>query len=458
MRKILVDLSSAQGASTNSGIGKYSYSLCRNLIKKIILNNWKPIVLLNDLYSGDALLIKESFTHMSPETTFIKMHLYDHAFYAHPDNLWSYYANIEIRNFINYIVAPDYQFIPSFLGRGWIESNTVYNENSFSKFATGVVVYDDYVNKYKAELNIPIRLSDLYVSQIRMLRSCTNIFSISDYTKNAFIHYPYFLNNEIITIYGGSDLEDVKKDLPKKLDYIPSNSFFLVVFSSFDYRKNLEVLIKSLSEIEIDYLSDTTIVITGNIENSKLEYYKNIIKSFNLNNNLFKFVGFISNDDLINLYKSTDLLIITSRDESLCLPLLAAFEFETPVIAPNNSVFPELLKDDIFLYEDDNSISLSNKIKLFLCDSEFKSNIRSKSMKLKSKYKWDNSSDKIINNIKKLFITHHKQLSPINNVDYHDLYTKICLNSQMTPSNLNFSNLSILLNKNLQSVRESLKI
>ncbi len=458
MKRILIDLSAAQGDSSNSGIGKYSYSLCLKLIKKIILNGWKPIVILNNLFSSDAKKIRRDLSNIYPELIFIDIYFFDVSYYAHTENLWRYYANIEIRNFINYIISPDYQFIPSFLGRGWIESNSFYNEISFTKFATGVVIYDDYVHKYQTELNIPERLINLYLSQIEMLRSCKNIFSISEFAKNSIMSRFDFSNDEIITIYGGSDLENTNRDLPQKPDYISSSRFFLVVLSSFDYRKNLEVLIRALSEIPIDYLSDTTILITGNINNSKLNYYKNIIKSFNLSDNLIKFVGFISNEDLINLYKLADLLIVTSRDESLCLPLLSAIEFDTPAIAPKNSVFLELLKDDIFLYEDDDPISLSDKIKLFLCDSKFKPKLRSEFKQLKSKFNWNNTTDIIIASIKKVFLFQEDQQMPISNLNYHDLHTSIFLNSQVKPSNFDHSLFSTLLDKNLQAIKESLKI
>ncbi len=112
--------------------------------------------------------------------------------------------------------------------------------------------------------------------------------------------------------------------------------------------KSQHVLIEAIAELpkDIQPMIEVSFFGTGELMEKNQLLAKTLIPKTTT-----RFHGFETNREII--YKSFDVLVVTSETEGLSLAILEAFASGTPVIASNVGGNPELVKDKVngFLYE-----------------------------------------------------------------------------------------------------------
>lgn len=127
----------------------------------------------------------------------------------------------------------------------------------------------------------------------------------------------------LIPNYIDCNLFELKKDRK-------DNKIILLNVSNFYKVKCLDILIKAVDIVihkkgyKNVYLN---IVGTGECKNEYIE----LVKELNLINNV-KFLGFIPNKELPNIYKESDILCVSSSFETFCIPIVEALSTGLPVI------------------------------------------------------------------------------------------------------------------------------
>jgi len=158
-------------------------------------------------------------------------------------------------------------------------------------------------------------------------------------------------------------------------------------------RKGVQHLLKAASQI-LKKVPDTVIVIVG-----KGEYRKHLVK---LSNDLgiedkVKFFGFLSDQELLEVYSMVDILVLPSAFEGLPTVILEAMASGKPVVATNVGGIPSVVKDGItgFLVEYGNIEQLAEAIKTILTDENLARNMGKKGREIASNYDWSIISKKV---------------------------------------------------------------
>lgn len=120
----------------------------------------------------------------------------------------------------------------------------------------------------------------------------------------------------------------------KRFSYKPNKSkdkFILINICNFFKVKSLDTLLKAL-RIVIDKYKikniELNIIGTGEYES----FYKGICKDLNLNNYV-SFKGFIDNNKLPNIISSSNVLCVSSKLETFCIPIVEAMSCGLPCIS-----------------------------------------------------------------------------------------------------------------------------
>jgi glycosyltransferase involved in cell wall biosynthesis len=93
-----------------------------------------------------------------------------------------------------------------------------------------------------------------------------------------------------------------------------------------------------------------------------LNHYQNIVDERNVKN--VKLLGYVSDIELINLYKKCNFVLVTaSYGEGFGLPIIEGYLFGKPVLASNVCAIPEVICSSEFLFEN-NSENIIEKIYL----------------------------------------------------------------------------------------------
>lgn len=142
-------------------------------------------------------------------------------------------------------------------------------------------------------------------------------------------------------------------------------------------RKNHIVLLRALAILRKENVNNFTLALTGIPED--LEYYRqiiNIIRKYELGNNV-KFLGRISQNQIIDLYSQASIVTLTSLEESFSLAVAEAMATGTPVVASPVGIVPEAIESgkNGFIINPVDPKDIAQKIRLLLEDDNLRRKI-----------------------------------------------------------------------------------
>lgn len=160
---------------------------------------------------------------------------------------------------------------------------------------------------------------------------------------------------DLIKIYGEKNLVTIrtgikqKKNLNerfgeyRKINNINKDTFLIVSIGRLeDKQKNISLAIKSMHElakIKINFIY----IIIGNGKDKN--YYQKLIKKLKLEN-FIKLVGRVSDEEKEEILKTANLLLITSKWETLGLTMVEAFNHDIPVLTTKTNGALDIIKDN----------------------------------------------------------------------------------------------------------------
>jgi len=163
--------------------------------------------------------------------------------------------------------------------------------------------------------------------------------------------------------------------------------------------KNHSALIKTLKKLKEEGI-EFDLVCTGN----KTEYFKKVqslVDELDLSKAVH-FLGIVSEEDLIGLYKNSSLVVIPTLYEAGSGPLYEAMRYGVPVICSNVTSLPETMGNSEFMFNPNNSEEILTRIKKGLYDEEFrKRNVQNSRDRMKVLEK-NNYAECFLNTYKKL--------------------------------------------------------
>ncbi len=119
---------------------------------------------------------------------------------------------------------------------------------------------------------------------------------------------------------------------------LKDKKYFLCV-SSLDIKKNFKGVIKAFNVLKSKGISNVSLVIAGSLNNS-------VFKQFDLPNfNDIIFTGYLTDSELVTLYKNSIAFVYPSFYEGFGLPPLEAMSLGVPVIVSNVASLPEVCAD-----------------------------------------------------------------------------------------------------------------
>jgi glycosyltransferase involved in cell wall biosynthesis len=158
------------------------------------------------------------------------------------------------------------------------------------------------------------------------------------------------------------------------------DKFLLFPAATWEHKNHLNLL-KALSILKKEDLN-IQLVCTGN----KTKFYISIeleIQKLGLEGRV-KFLGIVSEEDLIGLYKSTSLVVIPTKYEAGSGPLYEAMRYSVPVICSNVTSLPSTIVDEEFIFNPDDVTEIAEKIKGMLTEEDFRvRNIENSAQRLK---------------------------------------------------------------------------
>ncbi|MDY6965918.1 MAG: glycosyltransferase family 4 protein [Halobacteriota archaeon] len=200
---------------------------------------------------------------------------------------------------------------------------------------------------------------------------------------------------KISVIYDGANIKRFYKKMdPEKIkekyEIEPSDSIFLFV-GGMGEEKECKILSKAIQSVIKDF-PDTKFIFVGN--GCITNYLKRELWELGISD-ACRFLGYIPDEDLIDLYKASDVVCLPSRNEPYGIVVLQEWNSEKPIVMSYNGFdYAEHETDGLKAY--DNPDSLAQGIKKILSDSKAAKKIGEGGKTIEIDISWDGIADKML--------------------------------------------------------------
>jgi len=234
----------------------------------------------------------------------------------------------------------------------------------------------------------------------RILKKTDLIICNSENTKHD-LHKVYpFTKKKVEAIYLGiSEFFKHTSERDAQIKFDINKPYFLSV-NTIEPRKNIETLLKAFHLYKAETESDNKLVLVGGKGWKNEDIYK-AIENHNFKSDII-LTGFVTNEELIQLYSHCKSFIYPSQYEGFGLPVLEAAFCNAPVIVANNSSLKEIAPHNELVFDTMSADDLSTKMKL-IETKEFVQNQE----ELRTMYNWKAFTAKFSDNLISLSKTHN---------------------------------------------------
>jgi glycosyltransferase involved in cell wall biosynthesis len=151
---------------------------------------------------------------------------------------------------------------------------------------------------------------------------------------------------------------------------------FILFTGSGDPHKNIPRLLEAYAALPARMRDEHRLVIVGRIIHEHKGAIAKQLAKLALTQNV-ELHGGVSDEELVLLYQATDLFVFPSLYEGYGLPVAEARACGAPVVASSASAIPEVLADDVGLFDPTDTAAIARAIESGLTDQQFRERLLS---------------------------------------------------------------------------------
>lgn len=253
---------------------------------------------------------------------------------------------------------------------------------------------------------IPLRMPELFTKKhLQRFKIFTAIckhqadsyIAVSEATKADILDYMKIPEEKIQVIYEGASTnftpERDEAGIKETMERFSIEGDYLLCLSTVEPRKNMLRTIQAYEQYVLKNELPYKLVIVGGKGWNNGEIY-DYVKEHNLSGNVI-FTGYVSNEDVKNIYAGATVFIYASLYEGFGIPVLEAMQSGVPVITSNVSSMPEVAGDACILVDPYQVDEIKNAIIKVLDSKELQNEMRRKGITQAKKFSWRKFSEAV---------------------------------------------------------------
>lgn len=221
------------------------------------------------------------------------------------------------------------------------------------------------------------------------------IIAVSKTTKKDVVKAYEIDENKIEVIYNGYE----KKRLPSeaKLKYDVSRHPYILYVGTLQPRKNITTLIEAFYKFKQIH-SEFKLVVAGK-KGWLYEKIFDLVTELGLEDDVY-FTDYVSDNQLIFLYKNAFCFVMPSLYEGFGIPPLEAMSFGCPVVSSMSSSLPEVAGEAALYFDPKNPVDLVEKLESLNKNPQLRKELIKKGEKRIKQFSWINCAAKTLEVIK----------------------------------------------------------
>ena len=399
--RIVIDMQGAQSdGNRHRGIGRYVFefakAMCRNRGEHEIL------LALNGAFTDAATYIRDEFQALIPQENI-------HTWQA-PGPLNHLQPDADGRRDIASQVRLAFlrSLRPSIVINGAIfdtideDSVVTVETEEASGYATVAILHD----------LIPLIYPDIYLTphhavktwylyHLEQLKRCSHLLANSDSSRSEAIEYLQWPADQVTNISSAVGTafspsigsQEVAAEIQARLGL---NRPFVMYTGGMDHRKNVPGLIKAYAALPPELKDQHQLAIVGKLSPTQIGDTRRLAQECGLADESLVLTGFVSDADLLTLYRLCKLFVFPSWHEGFGLPLLEAMSCGKAALAGNTSAMPEVIGTPQALFDPNNPESIASKMAEVLVNDDFRRYLETHALAHSRKFSWDITAQRAI--------------------------------------------------------------
>lgn len=393
--RIVIDMQGAQTESRFRGIGRYTLSFAQAIARN--RGAHEVVLALSGLFPDAIEPIRAAFDGVLPQENIRVWHAPGPIGAAHPGNGARRAVAELVREAFLASLQPDVIHISSPLDGYW--DDTVISIGRFDHAAqVSVSLYDPFPLVDSADCPTPdLRYADYCRRRLSYLKRAAIYLPVSEFSKCGWIDPlgapgTHFINTPAAIEPHFRPLEATGSTATQLREKFGLARPFILCLGGADEPKNLPRVIQAFTELPSRLRAYYQLVLAGKMGENKVAGFKGAATVAGLTADDVCFTGYVTDEELIQLYNLCHLFVFPFRREGFALPALEAMACGAPVIAANIAGLPELIGLGGALFDPLDVSAITGKMAQALTDNVFRAALRTHGLLQAKRFSWDESA------------------------------------------------------------------
>lgn len=393
--RIVIDMQGAQTASRFRGIGRYTMSFTRAVVRN--RGEHEIILALNGMFPETIEPIRAAFDGLLQHHHIRVWTAPGPVRAINPDNDVRHNVAKFMREAFLVGLHPDIIHISS-LFEGYDDDAVTGIRITDSFIPVSVTLYDliPLLNPDHYLKPIP-HYAQHYYSKLNDLKKASVCLAISESSRQEGLAYLKAADSRVVNVSTAHDshfqpchlTDDLAGQLRLKFGLTRP---FILYTGGFEERKNVPRLIQAFANLPEKLRTGHQLLLAGKMPPGYRDHLEKIINSAGIKQDELLFTDYIADEELVQLYNLCKLFVFPSWHEGFGLTVLEAMACGAPVICSNNSSIPEVIGLDSAMFNPFEVGEITARIVKALEDETFRKLLQQHGLHRAKLFSWDESA------------------------------------------------------------------
>lgn len=392
--RIVFDMQACQSpGSRTRGIGRYTFAHVHAFIK--LATEHEVILILNNAFGEAIDLVRQDFADVLDPANIRIFNAMSGLYDVSPGNRWRHDASLELYQDFVRALKPDVFHVCS-LFEGYNDAVTGIVDNHGG--INCITLYDLIPYQYQKDYLPNELVQDWYVRKLQCIKNADMLLAISASSRQESIDILSQAPDRVVNI--SSAIGDhfcvspcsAERTLELQAKFGLHHEYILYT-GGIDWRKNIEGLIVAYALLPHVLRDGLQLAVVCSIDLSSRERLQALAKASGLAAHELILTGFVTEEELVDLYNMAKLFVFPSLHEGFGLPALEAMACGIPTLVSNTSSLPEVVNRADMQFDPRDPRAISQAIIDTLDNPQRMADLREHGLRQAKMFSWERTAE-----------------------------------------------------------------